>query len=238
MKEQLSQRYALETLLLRLKRAQTATAEDIKQAKYDIRNKTEDLLNYEGSLRGFLDKFSGKREEKLDSLRQAQSREESRLASLLREQETLIQKRAGAESALASLPPLEVLREADEEEWAILEARYCAEALLPLLEETEKALLEYRELMQRSRPEALSLTAQQEIYTAPNAWGEKCRPLIERLRAALAFQKISLAPGGFFESPTAYLVTVAAKHNRFDRVNQALDQTQTLLNLSRRILGE
>ena len=238
MKEKLSQRYALETVLLRLERQQAVITEDIKQAKYDIRCKNEALLSYEGGLRRFLDQLSGKREEKAEALRRDLRHAENLLSTLLREQEALRQECTELQKELQSLPSLDILRKANELEWAALEARYCAEALSPLLEGTKMALLEYRELMQGSRPDVLSPTAQQEIYTAPNLWGEQCQPLVERLKIALDILETPFAPGGYFDSPASYLVTVAAKHNRLDRVNQALDQTQDIMNLTRKILGE
>lgn len=221
----LKQRYALETELLHVNLRSKEVAEEIKQAKFDERAAKEALWNYESSIRGFLHRISGKREENLEALNRKLRRCQQQLSDLLREQESLEQKRDSLTAALQPLPSPEELRETVEaKEWARLEARYCAEALSPLLEENHRALLEYRELMQGQRPEILSAAEQQEIYSAPDIWAVQCQPLIQRLKTALDILNIPFEIGGYYSSPTAYLVTAAAIHNRRDRVNRALDQ--------------
>lgn len=221
----LKQRYALETDLLHGNLRSKEVAEEIKQAKFDERAAKEALWNYESSIRGFLHRISGKREENLEALNRKLRRCQQQLSDLLREQEALGQKRDSLTAALQSLPSPEELREtAEVKEWARLETRYCAEALSPLLEENHRALLEYRELMQGQRPEVLSAAEQQEIYSAPDIWAVQCQPLIQRLKTALDILNIPFEIGGYYSSPTAYLVTAAAIHNRRDRVNRALDQ--------------
>lgn len=225
----LEQYYELQTLLLRLTRRQEALNEEIKQAKFDLRSRDERLLNYQGSLRSLLDKASGTREEKLETLRSHVRRAEAQLKALLREQQALEEQLTGTRQALADFPEPEVLRsEGEETLWASLEAKFCAEALAPLLEENHKALLEYRSLLQGSRMELLTVEERQQIEAAPNVRAEQCRPYLLRLKESLGVQGIPLEPGSYYDSPAAYLVSVAAKHNRFDRVNGALAQVEAM----------
>lgn len=219
----LSRYYEIQTSLLRLQQRESEGKEALKQAKFDLRSADEALLTYEGSARSFLDKLTGKREEKTEALRrEVRSREAARDA-LQREQESLRHQQEELTAALETLPSSETLRAEAEQEWAVLEARYCAEALIPLLEKNEKALLEYRSVMRGEYP-VLSVQRQQEIYAEPNIWAQRCVPLLQRLKEALDVLRIPFTLGGYYESPVAYLVSAAAKHNRLDRVNQALNQ--------------
>lgn len=104
------------------------------------------------------------------------------------------------------------------------------------LEENHTALMELRRLMRGDRAgEILSIAEQQEIYAAPDRRGEACKPLLLRLKADLTGLGIFFEPGGYFESPTAFIVSAAAAHNRLDRVNQALDQVEDTQRQLRRL---
>lgn len=224
----LIQYYEVKTALLRLERRSEEITENLKQAKYDLRSEEEKLLNYEGSVRGFFDKLTGNREETAEVLRREIRKAEATLNTLLREQESLEQSRRELSAQLQALPAPEELRRLDETKWASLEAKFCAEALSPFLEKNHEALLEYRSLMRGDRPEILSVWKQQEIYGEPNLWAEKCIPLLKRLQTAMDIQGIPFEIGSYYHSPAAYLVSAAAKHNRLDRVNQALDQVEAI----------
>lgn len=228
--QQLRQRYALENTLLRLERRHPVLTETIKQAKYTCRDREEKLLTYQGSLRSFLDKLSGKREDRVEALTREVYQAKAALTALIREKERLDQEQISVREGLSALPSLDVLREEaaretdTEREWAKLEACYCAEKLIPLLEENHKALLECRSLMQGNHPEILSAEEQQRIHAEPNVWGEQCSPVLARLKAALELLEIPFEIGIYYRAPTAFIVAAAARHNRMDRVNQALDQ--------------
>lgn len=246
--QQLRQRYSLEMSLLLLERRDRELMGKCKEAKYFQRAQTEKQLQYQGSLRSFLDHLTGKREDKAEALSREVRQAEAALNALLREQEKLNQELTCVREGLSALPSLDALREAAaqepdmEKEWAKLEAAFCAERLSPLLEENYHALLEYRSLMQGSRPEILSVEKQQKIYTEPNVWGEQCRPLLQRLNRALEVLGIPFSYGSYYSSPSSYLVTVAARHNRMDRVNQALDQVlavqKQVSKVTQRLSGE
>lgn len=220
--------YEAQTSLLRLQRQITETAEAAKQAMFELRSAEEALLNYQGGLRSFLDKFSGKKEETEEALHRQVRDARARREALLREQEALNRKKMEAEQTLHTLPSREQLRETEEKrQWAALEAKYCAEALIPLLEENREALLEYRSLLRGEHP-ILSEVDRQEITARPNLQAKVCIPYLHRMGEALTILEKPFEPGGYFEAPDAWLFGVAAMHNRRDRLNSALDQVEAL----------
>lgn len=225
--ENLSRYFETETSLLRLQRREAEVTEALKQAKFDLRGADDTLLCYEGSVRSFLDKLSGTRAEKAEALRREVRKAEAALASLQREQDSLRRQQEELTGILETLPSSEALRAEAEQEWAALEAGYCAEALIPLLEENHKALLEYRSMIRREYP-LLSAERQQEIAAEPNVRAEKCVPYLLRLKKAQDILEQPFDLGAYYCAPVAYLAGVAAHHNQLDRINHALDQVETL----------
>lgn len=221
--------YELQMALVRLERRSREVKEARKQAMFHLRDCNEKLLNYEGGIRCIFDKLSGKQEEKLEVLNREIRNAEAARNALIREQEALEQNRKDMTAALEQFPPVEELRETDELLWAELERKLCREILRPLLERNREALLEYRSLLRGERPEILSVQQQQEIYSEPDVWAEKCVPLLQRLKTAMDIQNIPFEICSYYQSPKSYLVYAAAKHNRLDRVNQALDQVEKTL---------
>ena len=227
--------YELEAALLRLTRRQKALKEELREAKFNLRDREEKLLNYQGGVRGFLHRLSGKREETEETLTREIRQAQARLEALQRERSTLEADLNRTREELQQLPDKETLRrETEGSVWASLEAKFCTEALSPLLEENRQALLEYRSLMQGNHPEILSPQRQQEIYAEPNVRAEKCLPYLQRLKQALEILEIPFEPGSYYDSPAAFLVAPAAMHNRRDRVNQAIAQVEALQKVVKR----
>ena len=221
--------YELETTLLRLTRRQKALKEELRESKFDLRSRDEKLLNYRGGIRFLLHRITGKQEETEEALRREVRQAEAQLAALQRERSALEAQLTQTREELQHLPDRETLRrETEGSIWAALEAKFCADALSPLLEENHSALLEYRSLMQGNHPEILSPQRQQEICAEPNVRAEQCLPYLHRLKQALEIQEIPFEPGAYYDSPAAFLVAPAAMHNRRDRINQALNQVETI----------
>lgn len=227
--------YELEAALLRLTRRQKARNEELWEAKFDLRDREEKLLNYQGGVRALLHRLSGKREETEEALTREVRQAQAQLAALQQERSALEADLKRTREELQLLPDRETLRrETEESRWAALEAKFCTEALSPLLEDNHKALLEYRSLMQGNHPEILSPQRQQEIYAEPNLRAEKCLPYLQRLKQALEILEIPFEPGRYYDSPAAFLVSAAAMHNRRDRVNQALTQVEAIQKFVKR----
>ena len=183
-------------------------------------------MQYSGSLRYFLDKLTGKapdRQEELDrKVRQAkavQENLESLLESLNRDLEELAAERE-------QLPAWDSFCTAENRrEWAALERKLCAEALLPLLEQTEAALEDYRRLL---RGELTAAGERYEQATNHIFCAENCTHWLRRLKNAGEILEEPFDAGGYFENPAAFIDGAAARHNRIDRVSQALGQVRKL----------
>ena len=227
--------YELETALHRssLREADLETA--VRQAKFDLRTAKQIQAEY-GGVRAFLDKLSGKHTDKAESLARQVRKEEAKLHVLLRQQEAERRNMSTLQEQRASLPPLEQLCTPENASlWARPEIAYCAEVLAPLLQKNYDALLEYRALLQGEYP-VISVEEQQRISAAPNSCAAQCLPFLHRLQEAMEILGTPLDLGGYYSSPEGYLVSVAAKHNRFDRVNAALDQVLALQKLARTLM--
>lgn len=215
--------YDLETALLRAQRREEALQEAIQQARFHLRQAKITQVEY-GGIRALLDKLSGKHADKEEALARNVRKAEAELSLLKRKLETEQQKLSILNQQRTGFPPVAQLRTGENEAlWAKLESRYCADSLLPLLDQVEEALTEYRQMLRGEIP-MLSITEQQAIGAAPIKLAEECRPLLQRLEIAQA----DLQPGEFFRSPAAFLAA-AARHNQLDRAMAAATQTEQLL---------
>lgn len=242
---QLQDLHQLELLLLRLQRQTAENAAALRQAKFDLREAKVAEAEYAGSFRSFRDKLTGKQEEKETGLRHAVQQAEAALTSAQQTRKRLELQLPEARARLEALPSRDALREqADPDtllEWNRLEALYCMEAVLPLLEANRELLIERRNQFNGSYAGQLK-TRQTlaEIYTAPEAAGEACKPYILRLKEALDTLGIPFPVPEYWENPTAFL-SYATKYTRMDRINTAIAQveaTQQLLPGLRKQLEE
>ena len=225
--DQIQERFHLEMEHLRLERQITETEAALWQAKHDHRETKVAEAEYSGSFKSFRDRLKGRREETETALRHAVQKAETDLTSAQRQKETLDSRLAEVKEQLSALPEWESLKDGSPE-WYRLEARYCLEELEPLLEATQELLTERRN--QFNGTYAGQLKTRQtlmEIYSAPEAAGEACKPYLLRLQAALEALGIPFEIGSFFANPT-YFLSSATKYTRMDRVNDAIGQTVAL----------
>lgn len=231
--ELLKRRYQVDLALLHLESREGAAKEALRQAKYDLRQAEAEKLEYEGSFHAFLDKFSGKQEEKRDALALQVSRRKAALTEAQGALQRLEEEKTRLEAEDRELPPGEVFSRSEDSGirtlWAEYERNYCIDALLPLLEENLQALITYRETRQGAVPgQILSHGERQQIYGQPDILAKQCKLLLERLETALELQGGTLEIGEYFRQPESYLVSPAASHNRMDRVNRAIDQVVSM----------
>ena len=227
----IQQRFDLDFALLQATRRKAQTQAALRQAKYDLREAQIAQTEYSGSFKSFRDKLTGKREATETQLRHDVQRAETALVTAQQELDNVNQKLPRLEDALSQLPAWESLKPQDEPLWQRLEARYCIEVLIPLLEITHQLLTERRAQFNGTYAGQLkSLQDLADIYSAPEAAAEGCKPYLLRLESALAFLEIPFSLGSFFINPTVFL-SEATKFTQMDRINTAIGQTEKLQRL-------
>lgn len=227
--ELIQTRFDLELSLLRLERQIKETEAALRQTKYDLRETKVAEAEYSGSFKAIRDKLKGRREEAETNLRHAVQKAEADLASAQRQKDTLEVPLSQVKNQLAELPAWESLNDGSDQ-WYRLEALYCTEVLVPLLESTHRLLMMRRNQFNGTYAgEIKSLQELSDIYSAPEAAGEACRPYLLRLKAAFEKLDIPFELGSYFDAPTAFLSS-ATKYTRMDRINEATCQVQKLLN--------
>ena len=228
---QIQDRFRLETHLLRLEHQTAENEAALRQAKYDLREANAAEVEYGGSFRAFRDKLTGKKEAAETALRHDVQKAEAALASATQTAKRLALQSEEVRSRLEKLPSRAELKAQAEGEaqslWHRLDALYCTEALLPLLEANRILLTDRRNQFNGSNLGIKSHQALAEIYSAPEAAGEACRPYIRRLKAALDALDIPFPVHDYWENPTAFLSSVT-QYTRMDRINTALAQVEAV----------
>ena len=232
-------RFHLEIDLLRLERQTEENKAALRQAKCGLREAKVAQAEYSGSFRSFKDKLTGRREQTETALRHAVQNAEAALTSAQHQKEVLDARLSETKQTLDAAPSWESLNDGSAA-WCRLEARYCMEVLSPLLTATRELLVERRNQFNGSYAGELKTQLDlSEIYSAPEAAGEACRPYLLRLKAALDKLDIPLESHSFFDAPTAFLSS-ATKYTRMDRINSAIRQTEalqrSLLNVQEELL--
>ena len=235
---QIQDRFQLEMDFLRLERQVEDAKAALRQAKFDLREAQVAEAEYRGSFKSFRDKLAGRREEAETALRHAVQKAEADLTSAQRQKEHLDARLSEIKEQLSALPDWESLKDKGRE-WNRLEALYCMEVLTPMLEATHDLLIERRNQFNGSNAGQIkSRQTLAEIYSAPEAAGEACKPYLLRLKAALEELDNSLELQSFFDSPTFFLSS-ATQYTRMNRVNDAIGQAETLqrqlLNLQKEL---
>lgn len=224
---QIQDRFQLEIGLLRVERQVEEAKAALRQAKFDLREAKVAQSEYAGSFRSFRDKLKGQREETETALRHAVQKAETALPSAQWQKEQLDAQLSQLKEQSAALPDWDALNDGSEE-WHRLESRYCMEVLVSLLEATRELLVERRNQFNGSNAGQIKARYElAEIYSAPEAAGEACKPYLLRLKAALDKLGIALELGSYFDSPTAFL-SQATKYTRMDRINRAISQAEAL----------
>lgn len=205
--------WSLKTELFHLERQTEQLKQALSQAKYDLRTAKAALLEYSGSFRAFLDKLSGKQEQRLFGLNRDQKRAESRLAETGRELGDASRKLEETRAILDTLPPAPDPKG---------EARYCIACLTVLLPEAEQALTESRTLMQNATPGKMYTRQEwQELYSEGDRRARLCADALKQLEAALHTLQIPFSLPNCYRDPVAYLAN-ATDFIRRDRLNDLI----------------
>ncbi len=228
-RNQIQDRFRLETSQLRLRRQWEANEAALRQAKYEQREAKVWAAEYQGSFQSFRDRISGKKERQETLFRHNIAEAEQNLTTAQRERSRLEEEIPETEAGLGALPGLEELRAQawgeDLKEFCRLEVLYCIEAVEPLLAANLGAIEAYR----RRKDVAFKTWEETaELETDPGKAGEACKPYIRRITAALEGLGIPFGPWSYYENPAAFILSAAAEHNRWERTIQARDQIHKL----------
>ena len=217
--------YGLERTILDISAETEKMKKALAQGEYDLRSAKAALLEYEGSLRSFLDKLKGTREDRLEQLRRSLTHAEAALTQQRNRQEVLRRDLLQAQSERAGYPLLSELPDCREK--AAQEARLCIHVVEPMLEAVQQAILDCRDLEQGRRVgELISPAERQEILSGPIVLGMECGTWLERLERALSGMDMPFVIPEFYRNPALYLAATNFTHR--DRRNGALDQTLQL----------
>jgi len=214
--------YALERAILDMSAEEEERKASAAQEEYNLRNAKAALLEYEGSLRSFLDKLKGTRESRLEQLQRSFNRAQTALAQERHRLEVLGLNLMQVKSERAGYPLLTALPDCREK--YVQEAYLCIHVLAPMLEDLQEKMLACRDLEQGRRAgEILSIAERQEVLSAPVNLGVDCGTWLTRLERALSGLDIPFSIPEFYRNPAVYLA--ATQYTRRDRLNEALDQT-------------
>ena len=232
MEQIIQKRFDCDLALLRANRKQAQAQAALRQAKFDLREAKAAQLEYGGSFRSFRDKLTGKKEESETRLRHAVEKAEAEASNAQRNLDAAEEEIQNLEVALSQIPSWESLKtEENETIWCQLEARYCAEWLIPHLEITHQLLLERRAQFNGTNAGQIKTLGElADIYSAPEAAAEDCVPYIRRLQTTLNFLGKDFPEFAFFDAPTAFLSS-ATQYTRMDRINTAIAQAEKLQRL-------
>ena len=220
-------RYQLEKQLLSLQHRADEVQEELPRCKYRLRQCQEALWGYEAfGLKSLVDKLRGNWEEKHETLQRQLRSAEAEVASRQRETEAIQAQRQQLQQSLTrlNLPEdvLEVicqLEQPRQERMLQLEARLCAEKLIPILEENGRSL----ELAQQwARPhnqlESVPGMTLATLLSQADELAKEAMGLLERI----ADCGILLDIHPYFTNPAGYINGVT-QFNRLDRMNSAMN---------------
>lgn len=226
MESKLISRYHLEKQLLALQHREDALQEALPQCKYRLRQCQEALWGYEAfGVKSLLDKLRGSWEEKHETLQRQLRAAQAELDTRQREKEAIQTQRQQLQQSLAQLnlpedvlDVIALLEKNRQEKLLQLEARLCAEKLIPILEENGRSL----ELAQQwARPhnqlEAVPGLTLSTLLSQADDLAKEAMALLERIAAC----GILLDIHPYFANPAGYINGVT-QFNRLDRMNSAM----------------
>lgn len=225
--KQLYRKCRLEARLQNLEQQKELVDCQLPYAVFAKREADFALMDYEsGSLRAFLDKLSGKWEDKREALARNLASAETTLRNLQRQREVVQQDLAEVKSeweAVAGLgDTVEQAKNLEAEEQEIILQRVAAgsvDRLLPLLEKAEKALEEAQEWARpNNRIDVAPGYTKGNLLAKAGGYAKDCEKCLRRIEEC----GILLEIHPYFENPAGYINGVAAQYAELDRINRAL----------------
>ena len=235
-------RYRLEKQLLDLQARVEELQEQLPQCKYHLRQSQAAVAEYEGfGLRSLRDKLRGDWERNRENLIRQERNAKEQLEKSKRELESAEAKR---DYVLTQLEPMrqwgdtleaaEVLEPARRDLVIRLEARLCAEKLIPNLTENIQTLELAQEWARpHNRPEAVAGLTLGTLLAQADTLARENMALQERLAACGFVTEIH----PYFTNPAGYIGGVTL-YNQLDRINSALDALREAVKGARGILDQ
>lgn len=210
---------------------------EVPRRVYELREAKAAQAEYEGGFRCFLDKVSGKYEEKKEEcsriVREAQAAKETcqRELELAKNALAALEEEAKAlptrEELFEKYPEMEYLKQQD--------ALFCADRLVRLLKENEKYLLEARDWAENRHADFKPLGTQYEKSRALLDAGTRAREicsLLERIQQCGFLLEIH----AYFRSPDGYIAGAARQFGQQDRINYAIRAIRTTQSLIQELI--
>ena len=237
---QLYRRYQLESELLHWEQRENCLREELPNRKYEMREAEAAVLAYESGVRKFLDKLTGKWEEKQEHLRQKVSVANAAFTLTQEDLKVVAEKKQELLSQLEPLRQLgdvvEAVQEAARQErelLLLLEARLRAKGLLCSLEKGLEALTNAQEWARpHNRLEAVPGMQKSVYLSEADRYAEESRIQLERIAQC----GILLDIHPYFTNPAGYICGVAAEYAQLDRINRALDAIRDTLRQAKELL--
>lgn len=210
---------------------------EVPQRTYELREAKAAQTEYESGLRFFLDKLSGKHQEKQEALSKAVREanaaleyakgqlESSKSALVSLEQEAeLIPSR---EELYANYPDSDYLKQQD--------TLFCADRLVRLLRENEKHLLEARDWAENRNADFKPLGTQYD-KTISLQRGADCAREICGLIKRICENDFALEIHPYFEAPDGFIAGAARQYGQQDRINYALGAVRTTAGIIQELI--
>jgi len=210
---------------------------EVPRHTYELREAKVAQAEYEGGLRFFLDKLTGKHQEKQEALLKAVREASAALEYSKRQLES-------AQSALASLeqeartmptreelfgkyPEMDYLRRQD--------ALFCADRLVRLLRENEKHLLEARDWAENRNADFKPLGTQYDKSLALQK-GSDCARQISVLLDRIGEDGFVVDVHSYFRNPAGFIAGTARQYGQQDRINYALGAVRTAMGIVQELI--
>lgn len=203
---------------------------EVPQRVYELREAKVVQTEYESGLRFFLDKLSGKHQEKqealskavreaaaaLDYSRQQLESAKCALASLEQEADSLPTR----EELYAKYPDFDYLKQQD--------TLYCADRVIRLLRENEKHLLEARDWAGNRNADFKPMGTQYDKSVALQKAADCAREICCLIKR-ICENEFVLEIHPYFEAPDGFIAGAARQYGQLDRINFAIQAVRSTM---------
>jgi len=205
---------------------------EVPQHTHELREAKVAQAEYEGGLRFFLDKLSGKHQEKQEALSKTVREANAALEYSKRQLESARSTLASLEQEARSMPTREELFEQypDLDYLRQQDALLCADRAVRLLRQNEKYLLEARDWAENRNADFKLLGTQYDKTVALNKAADCAREiwlLLEQIRSC----GFGLDAHSYFRNPDGFIAGVARQYGQQDRINYALQAVRSAMEV-------